>query len=59
MTRQKDEEQTGSSMYNIGDMANDPVVDFDTFLDDNESIIDEVVLISTTTVTIMFHSKYT
>ncbi len=59
MTRQKDAEQAGSSMYNAADMVDDPVVDFDTFLEDDESIIDEVTFMSTTAVRIMFHIKYT
>ncbi len=50
MTRYRDEERAGSSMYNVGDMFDDPVVDFETFLENDESIVDEVGFISTISV---------
>ena len=44
MTRFKDTEPSSSSLYAILD-AEDPVVHFQKFLDDNESILDEVSII--------------
>ena len=41
MTRFKDTEPSSSSLYAILD-AEEPVVHFQKFLDDNESILDEV-----------------
>ena len=41
MTRQKDSEQRAGSIYNSADMV-EPVVNFQDFIDDNETIVDEV-----------------
>jgi len=41
VTRQKDEEETSSSIFSMWD-ARDPVVNFDDYVKDNENIVDEV-----------------
>ena len=41
ITKRKEDERSSSSMYSIYD-AKKPIVNFQTFIDDNESIEDEV-----------------
>ena len=41
VTKRKDDEDTSSTIYNAMDMLN-PVLNFESYIDDAESIIDEV-----------------
>lgn len=41
MTKRKDDEDTSSTIYNAMDMLN-PVLNFESYIDEDEFIVDEV-----------------